>query len=284
MTAGNSIFQKITGILSDTFQLGGASGPKLMNDSGDIVASNAAGTDMVQVRGALLDGNPDALATWASVTKRFQIRGDFDSSGAAPTNTTSAGYLYCSTGGNGFTAGDLAYDNGLNSGNCIRIARSIGMLITIQAASFGSFVQGAAYIWDGSAWDKFLSGTAGLVQSIEVPFAQSDLTVGSATLDSTAHIPSGARILRSRVETFGASAFDATALTLAVGNVTTNNRLQATTDNDLYTNSSFFVVEGSENGDWDGDHPVRLTLTCSGTGTGGHGSGRVIVEYVTPLS
>lgn len=282
-----SVFQKITGILSNSFQIGGPTGPKVANSSGDVAAFKSDGTTLAQVQGALLDGNPNALATWASVTKRYQIRASFDASGAAPTNL-SEGYMICSVGGHGYTAGDLAFDNGTVTGDCIRIPRAVGMLITIQGPSVdnpdggGTLAQGSAYIYSGSAWIKLLSDTTGLTQTMKMDFDQSNLSVPTVTVLSNNTIPAGAIILSSKTETFGAAPFNATGLTLAVGLESGDaSFIQSTTDSDLTVNNATYIVPGPS-GSVGSTAKLQLSLTCSGEGTTGTGS--VIVEYVVPTN
>lgn len=121
---------------------------------------------------------------------------------------------------------------------------------------------------------ELLSGYTGIAKAIRVDFEHGDFAGG--TLASTATIPNGATILRSRVGVY--NQFTATA-TVSVGYTGAVTLLQTTADNDLQTSGYYIVEDTSTGAGWNSTLPVLLTF--AGT-TIIAGTGYVLVEYVTP--
>lgn len=272
------IFQKLSGIIGSTFQIGGTSGPLIKNNSGAVEAKNAADNAFVPVNaGTPTAWGNNAVVTATMLQQAFIVGAEF-SGASPPSNSGTVQYLLCTTAGGAYTAGDLAFDNGTSTGTVSRIAATTGMIISVTASlNTGNLVIGpGAYSWDGSSYDPLLTGYGGIAKSILVDFATADFAAG--TKSSTATIPANATILNTRVQVLTGGAFSAG--TVSVGHSGTAALLQATTDNVL-TTAGLYIVEGTTtNADW-GNSALAVRLTFTGTPTAG-GLGRAIVTYVTP--
>ena len=284
-------FSKLSGVIGGLFQLdktkqssfaSGSAGPNLVNQAGDLFIANAAATGPAQVVAQVLSNSNNVLVTQAMLVKRFLVTSSFNSS-SIPNNSSSPGFLLCHTGGSGgYSAGDLAYDNGANDGSpVIHLPVSAGYLITIGASAttagtIPALAAASAYIWDGSAYVKLAAGEpAGLVKSIKVPFAYTD-----GTVTSTATIPANATILRSSLRV--TTGFDDAAATVEVGRSGSLALLQATTDNVLGTTGSYLVESTSSGSGWGGSANAVVVTVSPGSAT--TGSSYVVVEYSTPES
>jgi hypothetical protein len=291
-------YSKLAGNIGADFQIdktgvsslagGSGPGPQLGHISGDLVVA----TDLTSLPGSLsqilaqhvssASQNGNTLTTFQMYQQRFVLAGSF-SGASVPNNTSSMQFLVCHTAGGSWAVGDIAFDNGLNDGSpVIQIQIQNGYLVTIHgsditaAGSLPTLAANSAYIWDGSAYQKFISGYTGLTRTIRVDFGHGNFAGG--TLSSTATIPANATILRSRVKILTGGTFDGSA-TVSVGYTGQAATLMATTDSDLTTAGSFIVDGPSDNTDWpNAAHAVLLTLS----GTPSMGAGYVVVEYTTP--
>ena len=272
------IFQKLSGILGSTFQIGGTSGPLIKNTSGAVGARNAADSAFVPVNaGTPTAWGNNAVVTATMLQQAFIVGTEFNG-GTATLNTGTVRYLLCTTTGGGYTAGDLAFDNGTSNGNVMQIAATSGMIISVTAnLNTGTLVIGpGTYSWDGSSYDPLITGYSGIAKSILVNFATLDFAGG--TKSSTATIPANATILNTRVQVLTGGTFSAG--TVSVGHSATAALLQATTDNVL-TTEGLYIVEGTTtNADW-GNSALPVQLTFTGAPSSG-GTGRAIVTYTTP--
>jgi hypothetical protein len=80
------IFQKLTGIIGSTFQIGGTSGPILKNNSGAVEAKNAADNAFVPVNaGTPTAWGNNAVVTATMLQQAFIVGAEFD--GATPPRT-----------------------------------------------------------------------------------------------------------------------------------------------------------------------------------------------------
>jgi len=290
-------YSKLAGNIGADFQidktgvssLGGGSGPgpQLGHVSGDLVVA----TDLTTLPGSLsqiiaqhvssASQNGNTLTTFQMYQQRFVLADSF-SGGSVPNNSATMQFLVCHTASGSWDVGDIAFDNGLNdSSPVIRIQIQNGYLVTIHgsnitaAGSLPTLAANSAYIWDGSAFQTFISGYTGISKVIRVPFVTADFP---GTKVSTAEIPADATILRSRVRVYNGGTFSAGTVT--VGYTGSAAVLMATTDSDLTTAGNFIVEGTTGNADWDSSsHPVLLTL--AGAPAPG-GAGEVIVEYVDP--
>ena len=121
------------------------------------------------------------------------------------------------------------------------------------------------------------ASAAGAVKTIEVVYQ----TIGSggadanagATKDSTAVVPTGARVVNVKVDVI--VPFDGTTPTITVGGVTTPNLYQDTLDNKA---TKVGVYEAPQY--VDGPNEVGRVVVSSATGTVGHA--RVLIQYTTP--
>lgn len=272
------IFQKLTGIIGSTFQIGGTSGSILKNNSGAVEAKNAADSAFVPVNaGTPTSWGNNAVVTATMLQQAFIVGLEFDGA-TPPTNSGTVQYRLCTTASAPYAAGDLAFDNGTSTGTVMRIAATPGMIISVTASlNTGTLVIGpGAYAWNGSAYNPLLAGYGGIAKSILVDFTEADFAGG--TKSSTATIPANATILNTRVQVLTGGAFSAG--TVSVGHSSTAALLQATTDNDL-TTSGLYLVEGTTtNADW-GASALAVQLTFTGA-PGAGAAGRAIVTYVTP--
>ena len=272
------IFQKLSGIIGSTFQIGGTSGPILKNNSGAVEAKNAADSAFVPVNaGTPTAWGNNAVVTATMLQKAFIVGAEFDGA-SPPSNSGTVQYLLCTTTGGAYTAGDLAFDNGTSTGTVSRIAATNGMVVSVTAPlNTGALtVDPGVQVWFSGSFTPLLTGYSGIAKSILVDFTDADF--GAGTKSSTATIPANATILNTRVQVLNGGAFSAG--TVAVGHSSTAALLQATTDNDL-TTSGLYIVEGTTtNADW-GASALAVQLSFTGSPTAG-ASGRAIVTYSTP--
>lgn len=279
------IFQKLTGIIGSTFQIGGTSGSILKNNSGAVEAKNAADNAFVPVNaGTPTAWGNNAVVTATMLQQAFIVGSEFDGA-TPPTNSGTVQYRLCTTASAPYAAGDLAFDNGTNTGTVMRIAATPGMIISVTASlNTGTLVIGpGAYAWNGSAYNPLLAGYSGINKTVEIDIGTVDFNPvgGSSTKSSSTLIPANARILRSRVQVLNGGAFD-NAATVSVGYTGAVSLVQATTDNNLLAVNTYVVEGTSGNLDWSGtDIEVLLTLNCT-TSAPTAGAARVTIEYVTP--
>jgi hypothetical protein len=290
-----SNYSKLAGNIGADFQidktgvgaLPGSSGPgpQLGHISGDLVVA----TDLTTLPGSLsqiiaqhvssASQNSNTLTTFQMYQTRFVLAGSF-SGGSVPNNTAAMRFLVCHTAGGSWAVGDIAFDNGLNdSTSVIRIPVANGYIVSIHGSnitggSLPTLTANSAYIWDGSTFQKFISGYTGISKVIRIPFATADFAGG--TLSSTATIPANATILRSRVRVYNGGTFSGGTVT--VGYTGQASRLMGTTDSDLTTAGNFIVEGTTGNEDWSGTAAAVL-VTLAGSPDPG-GAGEVIVEYV----
>lgn len=269
---------KLVGVMGNLFGIGGTGGIKIKNDSGVGAARNAADNDYVKFRAARIPAsgeNINDLVTLLDAQGRcpnitFAFDGATPPSGGA--NTKKFGF--CHTTGGSYTAGEVVYDDGAS---LLKMPSSVCGLITTGLAISGtiSLINNGLYALQGGTWTLKGDGGSsftGLVKSIEVTYTYSDATKSSST-----SIPDGAKVLctRNLVET----AFDNLATLEVVVDGSSDETLLATTDTDQetvgeYQSDETHVISSSTEG------VVKLTIANSPTA----GAGRVIVEYVTPLS
>jgi hypothetical protein len=278
------IFQKLTGIIGSTFQIGGTSGSILKNNSGAVEAKNAADNAFVPVNaGTPTAWGNNAVVTATMLQQAFIVGAEFDG-GSPPTNSGTVQYRLCTTASAPYVAGDLAFDNGTSTGTVMRIAATPGMIISVTASlSGGVLVIGpGAYAWNGSSYDPLLTGYGGINKTVEIDIGIGDFGAGApSTKSSSTLIPANARILRSRVQVQNGGAFD-NAATVSVGYTGAVSRVQATTDNNLLAVNTYVVEGTSDNADWNtSDIAVLLTLNCTPSAPT-VGAARVTIEYVTP--
>ena len=280
------IFQKLTGIIGSTFQIGGTSGSILKNNSGAVEAKNAADNAFVPVNaGTPTAWGNNAVVTATMLQQAFIVGAEFDGA-TPPTNSGTVQYRLCTTASAPYAAGDLAFDNGTSTGTVMRIAATPGMIISVTASlNTGTLVIGpGVYAWDGSAYNPLLAGYGGINKTVEIDIAPADFNPvgGSSTKSSSTLIPANARILRSRVQVQNGGAFD-NAATVSVGYTGAVSRVQATTDNNLLAVNTYVVEGTSDNADWSAsDTAVLLTLNCTTAAPSPGGAARVTIEYVTP--
>ena len=281
------IFQKLTGIIGSTFQIGGTSGSILKNNSGAVEAKNAADDAFVPVNaGTPTAWGNNAVVTATMLQKAFIVGAEFDGA-SPPSNTGTVQYLLCTDDGGAYTAGDLAFDNGTSTGTGMRIAATGGMIISVTAnLNTGTLDIGpGVYAWNPGtlAYDPLLAGYGGINKTVEIDIGTGDFNPvgGSSTKSSTTLIPANARILRSRVQVLNGGAFNHAA-TVSVGYTGQTTLVQATTDNNLLAVNTYVVEGTSGNADWSATGiAVLLTLNCT-TVAPNMGAARVTIEYVTP--
>ena len=271
------IFQKLSGIIGSTFQIGGTSGPILKNNSGAVEAKNAADSAFVPVNaGTPTAWGDNAVVTATMLQKAFIVGAEFDGA-SPPPNSVTVQYLLCTTTGGAYTAGDLAFDNGTNTGTVSRIAATNGMVVSVTTVlNTGVLpVDPGAQVWFSGSFTPLLTGYSGIAKSILVDFTDADFP---GTKSSTATIPANATILNTRVQVLTGGAFSAG--TVSVGHSSTAALLHATTDNDL-TTSGLYIVEGTTTiAEW-GASALAVHLTFAGS-PGAGAAGRAIVTYATP--
>jgi len=268
------ILKNFTGIIGNLFQIGGATGPQLKNNSGVIEAKNSDDNALVILRCLAPVGDTDVTNKYYvdSLEKPLIVKRQANCSAALPANTAARGWVVVSTAGTGAVIGDILYDDGTSVGNMVIVAAVEGRTIVITDALSGGtviFQADTMYIWDadGSLWFE-ISTPAGTVK--EIRFA----ITNAASQDSIAQIPANAIIRYCWVKVV--TPYSAGA-TITVGSTSTATLCQATTDNTA-TIAGIYVKD--QDSSWEAAASVVRVAVANIPAAG---AGFVIVGFVKPL-
>ncbi len=271
------IYKNLRGIIGSIFKLG-TNGVQLKSSAGELQVRNSDDTAYAKLQIAAPSADADAVTKYYADTleKPTIVSRQADCSTALPSNTTTRGYVVVTTAGSGAVIGDLLYDDGSGSGTMSIVAAVEGRTIAVTDALTGgtvSFETDSIYIWDadGSVWTKIgdIGSVTGAVRAI-------DYTIdNSASQDSTSSIPANALILEANLEI--TTAFSAGA-TISIGNTTTADLFQLTTDNNPQTTGTYSKEQRTSVG-----ASASVIRTTVG-GSPAAGAGIVTVKYTNPNS
>lgn len=266
----SDVWRNIKGTLSQTFNFGlkqplirSVSGGHLeVRNAANSAYANMRGLDPVVAQDFVTKIYADALQTPIVVTA--QVDGD-----TTPTNSGTAHYIVVNSNGTDADIGDVWYDDGSGSGNAQLMTANAGRTIAVTIPLTGgtaTFDGDSIYIWDDdtTAWLKIgdIGSVSGAVREIRYTF-----TFANATTDSTATIPANNRITFCSVQVTTPFSGGVGPRTIKVGNTTTTDLFQGTTQNDAETADIYEVGQDTAQG---GSATVVRT-TIAGGATAGAG-------------
>jgi len=269
------IFKNLRGVLGSIFKLG-TNGVQIKSASGELQVRNSDDSAYARLKIAAPSADADAVTKYYADTleKPTIVSRQADCSTALPSNTATRGYVVVTTAGSGAAIGDILYDDGSGSGTMTIVSAVEGRTLAITDALSGgtvTFETDSIYIWDadGSTWTK-----VGDIGSVTGALRIIDFTIdNSASQDSTSSIPANALVLEANLEI--TTAYSAGA-TIEIGNTTTSNLLQATTDNNPQTTAVYSKEQRTSIGA--SASVARVTVS----GSPAAGAGIVTIKYTDP--
>lgn len=240
-----NFLSNILGTISSIFRVGnGANQLILKNNSGTLELKDKDDSVYKVMRGAnpVLPNDFVTLGYIQDIEGWLQVDRQADCTSAIPNNTSSAGYVICTTAGSGVAIGDILRDNGLNDGQPMDIltARNGRTIITTIALTGGTitFDNDSGYTWDGENatpyWKKVfdIGSVSGAVRKIKI-------TCGTnATYESTALIPLNNEIDKMKIKV--SAAYTAGA-TVKIGYTEDDDALLSTTDISLQETGEYII-------------------------------------------
>lgn len=263
----------LTGIKSLLFSLGyGVTRIFLKNNGGVAELRDSTDTTYVVVRGAKpVLGNDLTTKDYVDqLAKPLIVTAQFNGTLALPANTATRRFLVVTTSGGTATIGQLLFDDGTGVGTMTVMLALEGRTIAVTDALTGgtiSFDADTIAIWDADNGRWITNTVAGGIQEIR-------FTVGTATASSVTLIPTGARVLRARVQIN--TPYSAGA-TLDVGKVGTVNLVFDNSEIDETVADTYLKDLDAAWG------AAASVLTTIGGGPVA-GASTIIVEYAMPQS
>jgi hypothetical protein len=269
----------------NSFGIGGPSGPKLHNTSGNIELRDTTDVNLATGRAARIIASGAAISDLPTL---LDLMGnlaviEFAFDGATPPdagdNTAKFGFVH--TTGGGFTAGQVVYDTGTA---LLLLPTEVAKHLTTALTVTGtiSLINNGLYSLDNGSWILKGDGNAtseGTLRVVEVAYSHADTTKSSTTA-----IPTGARIVRvsNNVMISFAGGTGARTLQVVIDGATIDTEILAVADSDLSAAAENYVKEAVVKVDGTIVEPgvVKLTVTVPS----GHsaGVGALEVFYVSP--
>lgn len=267
-----NIFQKLTGIIGDSFKIG-VKGNLVKNSVDGLEIRKNDDSDYSNLKVARATANDHAVTLRDLKDNNILLEYDFDGASIPVAGTNANKYGICSKTGGTYTQGQVVYDNGtalelisiykgeiVASSNKIEVAGGLNMIQNgLYIATVGSPNPIFVAKGDGS------ENSTGKVRYVKLPLALIDAT-------STTSIPVGSKIVSCQLNV--KTAYDNSA-TLAIATTgTTPLSIMSATDSDLSL-VGMFEVDALLDVATGNDGTVKVTIT----GTPTVGAGEVIIGF-----
>ena len=267
-----NIFQKLTGIIGDSFKIG-VKGNLVKNSVDGLEIRKNDDSDYSNLKVARATSNDHAVTLRDLKDNNILLEFDFDGASAPTAGTNSNKYGICSKTGGTYTQGQVVYDDGtalelisiykgeiVASGNAINVAGGINMIQNgLYIATVGS--PNPTFVAKGDGGDT----TNGKVRYLRLPLALADAT-------STTSIPVGAKIVSCQLNV--TTAYDNSATVAIATTGSTPLTIMGATDNDLSL-VGIFEVDPLLDVATGNDGTVKATVT----GTPTVGVGEIIIGF-----
>jgi hypothetical protein len=265
-------FQRLAGVITNFFQIGGPAGPGWNANGGAIEGRNAANSAFAVVRGATPVGDNDLTTkTYVdTIFKPIPVSLQFNGGSALPSNSGTEQYYVVTTTGVNATIGQILWDDGSGVGTVTVLPAKTGNEIVTTASFSGGTItlqSNQNYVWSGTAWLNISPSVAGALLCIRLPITNAASQSSATTIPANAVV---ARALLNITTPYSGGA------TISVGQTGSTALLMATGDN-VATLAN--IYDAPQDTAW-GASALALLVTVGGAPAAG--AGFAVVYYSIP--